>query len=77
MHIAGFESMSVNLLDHFQVGSVHIDGIVHHTFIQSVDRGDFSFTLRKMGCIGLSSEIAGVVFSFQTYTKTIHRDVIT
>ena len=45
VHVASAYGMVVYPFQNLQVGTVHVDGIVHHVFIQTVDGRDFSLAL--------------------------------
>ena len=65
MHIAGNDRLVIHLLYNLQVSAMHIDGIIHHTFIQAVAGNDLALTTREVGCIRLCSKISRIVFATQ------------
>ena len=56
---------------------MHIDGIIHHTFIQTTDRTDQSLTAGEMSRIGLCREITWIVLATQADREFIQRDIFT
>ena len=65
MHVFALQGMSVHYFHHAQAGGMNIDGIIHHTFIQTTDRTDQSLTAGEMSRIGLCREITWIVLATQ------------
>ncbi|EJX09301.1 hypothetical protein EVA_02588 [gut metagenome] len=75
VHIATHQRTVVDPFHHLQIRTMHVDGIVHHPFIQAVAGNDFSLATREMGCIGLGREVTRIISTAQAYAKPIQRNV--
>ena len=77
MHVTAFKGVVIYTLHNFQICSVHIDGIVHHTFIESVHRSNLTLAAREMGSICLSGEVACIVVALQANREAIQIKILT
>ena len=64
MHIGSRQCMVIHPFRYFQVSTMNVNGVIHHTFIQSVGGDYLSLATRKMGGIGLGGKVTGIVFPF-------------
>ena len=76
MHVTPHQRTVVNAPDHFQIRTVHVDGIIHHPLIQSVSGNNLSLASRKMSRIRLRRKIARIVFPFQANVESVERNVL-
>ena len=77
MHIFTDQRLIVYPLLHFQISAVHVDRVVHHSFVQAADRNDLSFTTGKMGGIRLCRKITGITVATKADREFIQRDILT
>ena len=77
MHIFTYQRFIIYTFLDFQISSVHIDSVVHHTFVQAAYRNDFSFTTGEMSGICLRREVTGIVITTKTYGEFIQCDILT
>ena len=77
MHVSANHSLVIQSLYNLQVSTVYIDSIVHHTFVQTVTRNDFTLTSREMGSIGLCSEVSWIILTTEAYIEFLQSNVFT
>ena len=75
MHVPSYNGLVIQFLHNLQIGTMHIDCIVHHAFIKAIARNNLSFATREMGCIGLSGEITRVIITTETNIKFFQSDI--
>ena len=76
MHIASHNGLVVQALHYLQISAMHIDGIVHHSLVESIDRAYLTLATREVGGIGLCRKIAGVIIAPEAYTEAIEVDIL-
>ena len=67
--------MIIHTLDDFQIRTMYINGIIHHSFIQTILWDNLSLTSGKVCSICLRCKIARIIIAFQADSKTIKRNI--
>ena len=75
MHITANQSVVIEALYHAQIGAVDIDGIVHHTLVQAVDRNNLALAAREVCSIGLGCKIAVTTLAKRN-TETVESEIL-
>ena len=76
MHVSAYYGLVVEALHNLQVSTMHVDGIVHHAFVQTVARDNLTLTAREVSSIGLCSEVTRIVLATEAYVELFEGDVL-
>ena len=77
VHVTAFKGVVIYTTYNLKICAMHVDGIIHHTFVESVHRSNLTLTTREMGSIGLSGEVACIVVALQANREAIQIKILT
>ena len=77
MHVSGNHRMVIKALLDFQISTMYINRIIHHSFIQPVARINLPPATGEMGSIRLRGKVTRILIATKTNAEFIQRDIFT